>query len=116
MNCKPMKVRDEMNCYSKTIIGHIRLILEIMHGIHETFKEGAIILWVTMPNPYQSNINSQDSINSYTKGLSVVTRMDPQLDPTCIFCHKFPKQHWVPILLPLVIHQHLIHWNINFNS
>jgi hypothetical protein len=82
-----------------------------MHGILETFKEMAIMLWVAMPNPYQSNINSQDSMNSSTKGLSVVTHMDPRLNPTCILCHKFPNQCWVPILLPLVIHQHLIHWN-----
>ncbi len=114
MNYKSMKVKDEINCYSKKYIGY-GLILDTMHGILETFKEGAIMFWVTMPNPYQSNINSQDSINSYTKGLSVVIQMDPRLNPICIFCHKFPNQHWVPILLPLVIHQHLIHWNKIFN-
>ncbi len=70
MNCKPMKVKDEMNCYSKKIIDY-GLILNIMHGILETFKERAIKLW------NQSNINSQDSINSSTKGLNVVTHMDP---------------------------------------
>jgi hypothetical protein len=109
-----MKIKDEMNCYSKTIIG-CGLILGMMHEILENFKKRAITLWVAMPNPYQSNINSQDSINSSTKGSSVVTHMDPQLNLTCIFCHKFPNQHWVPILLSLVIHQHLIHWNKIFN-
>jgi hypothetical protein len=46
-----------------------------------TFKEGATMSKVTMPNPNETSTNSQDNlIYSYAKGSNDVLHVDP-LDP-----------------------------------